>query len=55
MCATQYVVNDAVWYWLQIKTVLSEAEQLGADNRDVKLLRLIVSRELRALEWAQVN
>lgn len=23
MCATQYVLNDAVWYWLQIKLPLA--------------------------------
>ncbi len=55
MCATEYVLNDAVWYWLQIKTALGAAEQSGADSRDVKSMRLIVSRRLRALERTQLN
>jgi hypothetical protein len=55
MSTTEYVLNDAVWYWLQIKTVLGAAEQSGADSRDVKSMRLIASRKLRALESAQVN
>jgi hypothetical protein len=55
MRATEYVLNDAVWYWLQIKTALGAVEQFGANNRDVKSMRLIVLRKLRALEWAQVN